>query len=288
MKKLSIIVPIYNEEESLRHTISSIIKTMKQVPFSYEIICVDDASFDRSAKILLDLKKSSLVHVISHPINMGYGASLKSGIRASKGDWILITDADGTYPIKQIPRLLSKKKDYNMVVGARTGNKVSIPFLRRPVKFFLNKYSSYLAGRPIPDLNSGLRVFDKDIALKYWNLFPERFSFTSTITMICATKGYSTLFVPINYFKRKGKSSIHPLKDTVRFFGLLSKLSIYFNPLRAFIPMALLVFVFSLLRAIRDFMVSSDQHIGNFAIGLFFLSIQIFFFGLLAEIISKK
>jgi len=286
--KLTVIIPVYNEKDSIKGTVHSIHSALKGFGSGYEIICVNDASGDGSGRILDKLQHEGQIILINHVENRGYGAALKSGILAAHGDWIMITDSDGTYPLDMMPALLSEKDKYAMVVGSRTGKKVSIPLLRRPVKFILNKFSSYLAGKKIPDLNSGLRVFDKEIVLKYLGLFPERFSFTSTLTMICATKGYSTLFMPIDYMKRKGKSTIHPIKDTYRFFTLLFRLSMYFNPLKVFVPLSFVCLAFSVLRAVRDLMVTSDQHVGNFAVGLFFLSIQIFFFGLLAEIISKK
>jgi len=290
MKKIktTIIIPVYNEKASISKTIFDIRTALENYDSEYEIICVNDASKDGSEEILAQLAEKNIIKVINHHINKGYGASIKTGICAAKGNWIMITDADGTYPVDKMPLLLSQKDKYNMVVGTRIGKKVKIPFLRKPIKFILNKFSSYLAGQKIPDLNSGLRIFDKEIALNYWNLFPERFSFTSTMTMICTTKGYSTLFIPIDYMERKGKSSIHPIKDTVRFFTLLFKLSLYFNPLKTFIPLSVICLIFSILRGARDIIVTADQHIGNFAFGLFFLSIQIFFFGLIAEIISKK
>jgi len=286
--KTTIIIPVYNEKDSISKTIFGIREALKNYNSKYEIICVNDASKDGSEKILAQLAEKNIIKVINHPVNKGYGASIKTGIRVAEGGWIMITDADGTYPVDKMPLLLSQKDKYNMVVGARIGKKVKIPFLRRPIKSLLNKFSSYLAGQKIPDLNSGLRIFDKEIALNYWNLFPERFSFTSTMTMICATKGYSTLFIPIDYMERKGKSSIHPIKDTVRFFTLLFRLSLYFNPLKTFIPFSVICLIFSILRGARDLIVTADQHIGNFAFGLFFLAIQIFFFGLIAEIVSKK
>ncbi len=283
---VTIVVPVYNERRSIEKTVLSINDALKGREF--ELICVDDGSEDGSGGILDKLAEKSLTRVIHHRTNKGYGASLKTGIRESKSDWIMITDSDGTYPIRMMGTLLDRRPGHDMVVGARIGRKVSIPLLRRPVKHILNRFSSYLAGQRIPDLNSGLRVFKKEIVMRYWNLFPQRFSFTSTLTMICATKGYETLFIPINYNKREGKSGIHPLKDTLRFFTLLFRLSLYFNPMRTFIPLSVLVLIIAVLRGVRDLMVTADQHLGNLAVGLFVLSIQIFFFGLIADIISKK
>ena len=180
--KVTIIIPVYNEKVSVSKTIFGIRKALENYNFGYEIICVNDASKDGSEKILDQFAEKNIIKVINHHVNKGYGASIKTGIAAAEGDWIMITDADGTYPVDKMPLLLSQKDKYDMVVGARIGKKVKIPLLRRPIKFMLNKFSSYLSGQKIPDLNSGLRIFDKKIALKYWNLFPERFSFTSTMT----------------------------------------------------------------------------------------------------------
>ena len=146
--------------------------------------------------------------------------------------------------------------------------------------------ASFLAGKYIPDLNSGLRVFRKEIALKYWNLFPQRFSFTSTLTMIGLTKGYDVKFVPIPYYKRKGKSYIRPIKDTSKFFKLIFKLALYFNPVRFFMPLSIFFLLLAVLKGVRDFAING--YIGNLALVFFFMSFQIIFFGLIAEIISKK
>jgi glycosyltransferase involved in cell wall biosynthesis len=277
----SIVIPIYNEEKSIHNTVMEIKKTLKHE--EYEIICVNDCSEDSSRDILENI---SGIRVISHDINKGYGYSLKSGIKISKYDWILITDADGTYLAKEIPQILKDRDKYDMIVGSRTGKDVNIPFMRRPAKAALNRFSSFLARKEIPDLNSGLRVFRKEIALEYWNLLPEGFSFTSTITMCCLTNGYEVKYCPIDYCQRVGKSSIHPIKDTYRFFKLVSRLALYFNPTRVFMPLSFLFLLFAIGRGIRDFIVV--DRIGNFALILFFMSFQTLFFGLIAEIISKR
>src|SRR3989339_402960 len=185
-KQISIIVPIYNEEESIKNVIPKLIKFISGINIDYEIITVNDGSKDNS---LAELKKIE-------------------GIKNSKYDWIMIIDADETYPVEAIPELVKNMDGYDLIVGSREKRGNAIPLERRHAKQFLNRFASYLAGKNIPDLNSGLRIFRKDIVSKYWPLFPQRFSFTSTLTMICVTRGYETIFVPIDYHKRAGKSSI--------------------------------------------------------------------------------
>jgi glycosyltransferase involved in cell wall biosynthesis len=282
-KKISIIIPVYNEEKTISSIIEKIKNIISDLKYDFEIITINDCSKDKSGSLLDNIEGIRTIH---HTRNKGYGASLKKGISEAKGDWILITDADGTYPIEDIPKLIKFIDKYDMVVGARTGEIVKIPFLRRPAKWFLNKFAGYLANYKIPDLNSGLRIFKKEIALKYWNLFPDGFSFTSTITMACLTNGYDVKYIPINYYKRKGKSAIHPLKDFIGFNNLLIRLIIHFRPLRVFIPSAIILFSLGLIKGIIDF--NNNGYIGSLAITSTLTAIQIGFLGLIAEMINKK
>lgn len=282
MASISIILPAYNEEASIAKTIREVrlaIGKSSQI----ELIAVNDGSTDKTNAILGGIKG---IRVIENSTNKGYGASLKSAIRESKADYILIMDADGTYPANNIPSLLGKLKDNDMVIGARTGKHVTIPFFRKPAKWFLKHFAQYLTKTKIPDLNSGLRVFKREIATKYINLFPDGFSFTTTLTMICLTNGYKVEYVPINYYERKGKSSINPIKDFIGFTNLIFRLTIFFKPLNIFIPISLVMLVVGILKLIKDFMLT-----GAFGLGgalLILTSIQIAFLGILADLIIKR
>ena len=284
VEMISIVIPVYNEERAIKDTINSIKYTIKNVKeYNFEIIAVNDCSKDNSKEILDNIEGIKVIHNIS---NKGYGASLKKGIKLSHGKWILITDADGTYPIKDIPQLIKYIKDYDMVVGARKGKNVSIPLLRRPAKWFLNKLASYLAQTNIPDLNSGLRIFKKEIALTFWNLFPERFSFTSTITMACLTNGYDVKYTSIDYYKRKGKSTIHPIKDFIGFNSLLLKLIVYFKPLRFFMPIAVITIFGGIILLIHQVIV--QKNVTDSSILILLSGMQIWFIGIIAELIARK
>ena len=213
---VSIIVPAFNEEESITEVIGRIQKAWCNCDFPYEIIVVDDGSTDKT----YELAVSQDVRVLQNSSNRGYGASLKAGIKESKYDWILITDGDGTYPFEQTLSFLELIPEYDMIVGARIGKNTNIPFVRRPAKWFLRLLASFIAGTKIPDLNSGLRIFRKDMSLEFSYLYPNGFSYTSTITMAFLTHGYNVKYIPINYYKRKGKSSIRAY-DFVNFNKLL-------------------------------------------------------------------
>lgn len=273
---------MYNEEELVNQVIEDLKKELiKILDLEYEIIVINDASTDKSKDVL---SRITGIQLINHERNKGYGASLKTGIKNAKLEWVLIIDADGTYPINSIPDLLNYVPEYDMVIGAR---KKYRPILGRPAKWFLNKFAGYLTNTKVLDLNSGMRIFKKEIPLNFWNLFPERFSFSSTLTMTCLTNGYSLKNVKIDYLKRNGKSKLKPFKSFKSFTGLIMKLALYFNPLKVFIPLSLLLF----FAGVFVFVYSAVflPKILDFTTAICIVSsIQMLAIGMMAELIVKN
>jgi glycosyltransferase involved in cell wall biosynthesis len=216
--EVSVVLPVYNEEAVVADTLSRVKNAMKRSGKGFEIIAVNDCSKDNSGKII---ERVSGVKAIHHKVNKGYGASLLTGVKAAKGEWIAISDVDGTYPVEDIPKLLSYSAGFDMVVGARTKG-AKEPLLRKPAKLFLCALTSALTKKWVPDVNSGLRVFRKKDALRFIHLYPQRFSFTTTMTIAFLVNKYRIKYVPINYYTRKGKSYIKP-KDFFRFIILIFK-----------------------------------------------------------------
>src|SRR5579859_5401802 len=166
IKSISIVIPAYDEELSVVSVIEEYRECLQRHDIQTEIIIVDDGSHDQTAKVAL----KAGARVIRHRSNRGYGASLKTGIAAASFDIVAITDADGTYPAEYIPQMIEMLERSDMVVGSRTGKKSSIPLVRRPAKWVLNRLANYLSNANIPDLNSGLRVFRRDVVLQYFPL----------------------------------------------------------------------------------------------------------------------
>lgn len=276
----SIVIPAYNEAGSLEKTISQI----QSLPGKFEIIVVDDGSTDGT----YECARKSDVKVVQHPVNRGYGASLKTGIRYACYEKIVITDADGTYPNDRIPDLVNifDGNGFDMVVGARTNKKAQIPLIRRPAKAFITLLASYLSRRPIPDLNSGLRVMKKSVLERYIHLLPDGFSFTSTITLAMLTNGYNVKYVRINYFKRKGKSKIRPISDTLNFIQLIIRMVLYFSPLRIFLPLSLLLLISGF--ALMVFQSIAYQNIGTISVIIILGGVQLLAIGMLADLIDKR
>jgi glycosyltransferase involved in cell wall biosynthesis len=234
--ELSIVVPAYNEGEAIGPVLAHMRKIMDDSGFVYEVLVVDDGSEDNTA----ELAEASGVRLVRHGENRGYGAALKTGIRRAAYPLIGITDADGTYPNERLPDLarLAVEGQYDMVVGSRTGDSVSIPRVRRPAKWALNRLANYLARTTIPDLNSGLRVFRKEPFEELVRYLPSGFSFTTTLTLAMLSNDYVVRYVPISYHTRVGSSKINPIKDTLNILGLILRTVMYFAPLRVLLPIS--------------------------------------------------
>lgn len=280
--KITIIIPAYNEEEG----ISKVLDEMKSLSDDYEIIIVDDGSTDNTADII---KKHPHIKLIRHENNMGYGASLKTGIKNSTGDAIFITDADRTYPNDKISDLIKLYNDSgaDMVVGSRTGIKVEIPLMRKPAKWFINKLANYLCGVNIPDLNSGFRLMKKDVVENFLNILPDGFSFTTTITLAMLSKGYSVKYTPINYAKRAGKSKIRPIKDTLNFIQLIIRTVMYFNPLKIFVPLSLCLVLLACFILIASWLLMGKAMDVTFGV-ILMTAVMVMAVGMLADLIDKR
>lgn len=280
-KSLSVLIPARNEVESLASTVAAI-ERHRALFKSMEIIVINDGSSDRTGEIARTLP----VRLIEHEITQGYGASLKDGLRVAAGELVLIADADATYPLEEIPRLAADMQEFDMVVAARTGELVHIPVLRRIGKWIITQLAEYLSRTKIPDLNSGLRIFRKDIALRFLPMYPDGFSFTTTLTLAMLTNHYRVSFVPINYRKRVGKSSIHPVRDFVNFVILIIRICACFKPLSVFVPPALILILLGIIKGTIDY--SQQHHLGGLAITMALTGVQTLFIGLLADLIDQR
>ncbi len=157
--KFSVIIPCYNEQLAIQETLDALREALRAAG-DYELIVVDDGSTDETPVILAHIaSEDSRVRVLTHQRNRGYGAALKTGIRAARAQLLAITDADGTYPNDRLLELLETVENADMVVGARTGDDVTYSRIRAFPKFFVRDYCAFIAGEPIPDINCGLRAF---------------------------------------------------------------------------------------------------------------------------------
>ncbi len=289
MNDFTLVIPCYNEYSSIKIMIEELDKIFSDQK-NFEIIVVNDGSTDDRIKILEENNSYSIyekIKIISHKKNLGYGAALKTGIRHAKFENIVITDADCSYPNEMIPKLLEilTKEHAQMVVGSRTGKNVSYSKIRSIPKWFLKKWVSWIANKNVPDINSGLRVFKKDVAKKLFFILPNSFSFTITITLAMITSGRHVVFEPIDYKDRKGTSKIRPIRDTFIFLKLIFRTGILFAPLRVFSPILYILYFLLIVTLYFDF---QSSNISDKSILLLILSGGLTMFAIICELIIKS
>jgi len=286
MSGVSIVVPAYNEEQAIGPVLEQLLRVMSESGLPHEVIVVDDGSQDATAEVA---RRYDAVVVLRHKGNRGYGAALKNGIRHAHYELICITDADGSYPNERIPDLIARltRDGCDMTVGARKGEKIAIPLVRRPAKWLISRLANFVAGEPIPDLNSGLRVFRRSVALSLFSMLPDGFSFTTTITLAMLTNGYLVDYIPIDYHKRIGRSKIRPIRDTLNFIQLVLRIALYFAPLKVFLPFSGFLLLLALFWALfSKFVLGELADVSTLVITM--TSIQVGVIGMLAELINRR
>ena len=281
---ISIVIPAYNEADAITETLTEIRQICQSANINtYEIIVVNDGSIDDTVQIL----KKTDVAVIHHPHNIGYGRSLKDGIKAAQYDAIVITDADCTYPFDQVPRLLTEyQKGFDMVVGARTGQYYRESLLKTPLRRLLRFIVEFTAERKIPDINSGLRVFSKAKIMPMLSRLCNTFSFTTSMTLAFMMTGKFVTYIEIPYHQRKGKTKVKLLKDSLRTLQYILQAINYYNPLKLF----LLFSAFCLLLSFCFFVVALMTHLQTlfvFGVGSALSGLVVLCFGLLADLLKQ-
>lgn len=288
---LSVLIPAFNEEQAIETTVRRAHVALATAESPFEIIVVDDGSTDGTPDILRSLALPH-VRVVTHARNRGYGASMKTGIRRSRGSLIATVDADGTYPLEDFPRLLRELRagQADMVVGARVKKGARIPWIRRPAKAVLGLLARLLTGMDIPDLNSGMRIFTRELGERYMHLYPQRFSFTITITLAALTNDYIVAFTPIDYHKRIGRSTmssgLNGIRNFLRFLGLIVRIVTYFRPLKFFVWPSTLLVILGL--GTIGATLFADRNISDSGMLMLLTGLQIGLFGLLAEAVVRN
>lgn len=277
--KLAVIIPAFNEEGAVRATVADLARVLSDFGVDHEIVVVDDGSRDGT---LMEARASG-ARVIHFEENIGYGHALKAGIAATDSDLVAIIDADGTYPADALPTMIELAAVSHMVVGDRGAAMTNVPLVRRPAKWMLNGLASLLAQRKINDLNSGLRVFRRPSLERFISLLPDGFSFTTTITLCMLASNLKVAYHPIQYGQRVGHSKIRAA-HFFNFILLVVRLTVYFQPLRVFLPAGAVLFVGGVLKGIYDvFLMDLSESAVAGVLG----AIMVWSLGLLADMISK-
>lgn len=288
---VTIVLPCYNEQDHVIDEVERITKAMDNSGKSYELLAVDDCSTDETlARLEEAAPRFPHMRVMAFQHNSGSGTVRRIGSQQARGDIVVWTDADMSYPNERIPDLvdiLDTDPSVDQVVGARTTEEGTHKLLRVPAKWFIRKVAERLTNSRIPDLNSGLRAFRREVSLPYLRLLPPGFSCVTTITIAFLSNQHPVHYMPIDYAKRAGKSKFHFTKDAYRYILQVLRMVMYFNPLKVLMPLALWLIGIGLLKGVFDMVV----HIGYFAnntIMIFVTGLIIASLALLADLIVRS
>jgi glycosyltransferase involved in cell wall biosynthesis len=281
MASVSIVIPAYNEGTAVGDTVRRVQDTFRQSEHTFEVIVVDDGSSDDTASAATDAG----ARVLRHPCNIGYGNSLLTGINHARHPLIAITDADGTYPIQELPGMVSEtaQQELDMLVGARQGRHYHGSLVKRAARVCFKFLAEFTCGQNIPDINSGLRVMRRDMVLQFASVLCGGFSFTTTITIIALLTSRFVRFRPIQYEQRIGKSHVRYFRDTLRTAQMLLMTIMIFNPIKLFLLFSGMVLSVGILASLLSALFDGPGS-GVLVGSLFFLaSVILMSFGFLAE-----
>ncbi|GAB2872339.1 glycosyltransferase family 2 protein [Actinoallomurus bryophytorum] len=284
-------MPCYNEQDHVIDEVERICKAMDASGHTYELLAVDDFSTDGTlARLEEAAPHFPNMQVVPFHRNGGSGTVRRIGSQQAKGDIVVWTDADMTYPNDRIPELvdiLDTDRSVDQVVGARTTEEGTHKLLRVPAKWFIRKTAERLAGQKIPDLNSGLRAFRKDVAEPYLKLLPPGFSCVTTITLAFLSNQHDIRYVPIDYAKRAGSSKFHFVHDAYRYILQVLRMVMYFNPLKVLMPPALWLIGLGIAKGVFD-MVVHPVRFANNTVMIFVTGLIIGSMALLADLIVRS
>lgn len=288
---VTIVLPCYNEQDHVIDEVERITKAMDSSGYSYELVAVDDCSTDETlARLQEAAPRFPNLRLRAFHRNGGSGTVRRIGTSEAKGEIVVWTDADMTYPNERIPELvqiLEKDQSVDQVVGARTTEEGSHKLLRVPAKWVIRKVAEQLAGQKIPDLNSGLRAFRKSVARPYLRLLPPGFSCVTTITLSFLSNQHDIYYLPIDYAKRAGKSKFSFVSDAYRYILQVLRMIMYFNPLKVLMPPALWLVGIGLVKGVYDM----TQHLFYFpanTVMIFLSGLLIGSVALLADLIVRS
>jgi len=275
---ISVVIPAYNEAEGIANLLEKIISLGFHT--RYEVIVVDDGSSDETAAIVSRFP----VRLIKHHTNKGYGAALKTGIRKAKGQKVIMLDSDGQHDPQYIPQIAELLEENDLVIGERTADSFQVKN-RQGGKKLIRKVGEYLFDQKLPDFNSGLRGFDRNLIKSMLHLMPNGFSFSTTSTMAFIKEGYSIATLPVVVAERQGRASnVKFIRDGSKTILLLFRIIMLFNPLKIFFPFSVLVTILGIIWGIYAYLFFG--RFANSATLITMLGMFLFFIGLIADQIA--
>lgn len=280
-ESLSILIPAYNEALSIAGVLRGLLEQPELQ--GAEIIVINDGSSDETSQIV---RQFPTVRLIEHLANRGYGTAIRSGARVAQRPFVIWYDADGQHRPQDLvalaQKLISEGLDY--CIGVRASGSYQDPE-RIVGKWLLRLVVRFAVGKSVPDFNSGLRGFKREVLLRYLPLLPKRFGASTLTTLLMIENEHFGGTIPIIAQPRMGKSTVRQLRDGLRTLQIILHIVILFKPLQFFGWMGTFLILVGL---IYGFYKAFTVHLGFPVFGtlIILLGIQSFFFGLLCDQIS--
>jgi polyisoprenyl-phosphate glycosyltransferase len=288
---VTVVLPCYNEQDHVIAEVERICAALDSSGLDYELLAIDDASTDKTLVLLEEAAtRFPRMRLMSFRRNGGSGTARRIGTQEARGELVVWTDADMTYPNERIPELVAMLRadpSYDQVVGARTSEQGTHKYLRVPAKWAIRKVAERLSNSPIPDLNSGLRAFRREVALPYLRLLPPGFSCVTTLTLAFLSNQHDVKYVPISYAKRSGSSKFHFVKDAYRYILQVLRMVMYFNPLKVLMPPALWLLLIGVGKGVYDMIVHPVRFSVNTVL-IFITGLVVMALALLADLIVRS
>lgn len=288
---VTVVLPCYNEQDHVVLELERITAALDASGYSYELLVIDDKSTDNTLEILREVaSRFPQMRLMPFRRNGGSGTARRIGTQEARGKIVVWTDADMTYPNERIPefvRYLDDNLDVDQVVGARTSEEGTHKWARVPAKWLIRMIAQRLAGTKIPDLNSGLRAFRREVSLPYLRLLPPGFSCVTTITMAFLSNQHPVDYLPIDYAKRSGTSKFHPFRDARRYILQVLRMVMYFDPLKILMPVALWIMGLGFVKLIVD-LVRYDLRVTTSTLLAILVGFQIVVLALIGDLVARS
>jgi glycosyltransferase involved in cell wall biosynthesis len=289
--RVTVVLPCYNESAHVLAELERISAALDASPYTYELLVIDDASTDNTLQVLrAAAPRFPQMRLMPFTRNGGSGTARRIGTREALGDIVVWTDADMTYPNERIPEFVAYLDDHpeaDQVVGARTTEEGTYKALRVPAKWVIRKVAERLSGTKIPDLNSGLRAFRREVSLPYLRLLPPGFSCVTTLTLSFLSNQHPVDYLSISYAKRSGTSKFHPLHDAYRYILQVLRMVMYFNPIKVLMPLALWIFAIGVVKIVVD-IIRLGWGVPGSTMLIFLTGFQIAVLALIGDLVARS
>jgi hypothetical protein len=237
----TVVLPAYNEAEALPLVLAELTATLDD---QYEIVVVDDGSTDATVSIAAGFP----CQVVRHPERRGKGAAVRSGIAQARGQYIIVSDADATYPVQAIPRIVTLLAEHDLVRCSRQPTAQAMPAINRVGNWLFNRLLAGVHGLAGDDHLSGLYGLRRSAVIQL-NLQSEGFDLEAEIGIKARAHGLRVASFPIVYQPRLGDKKLRPWRDGLAILNRIAALVLLYNPLATFIAPGLILLLVALALA---------------------------------------